>query len=85
MVNGGHYNHPNTYSSDGWIPTKEEIRKRQSIFNETHKTLKTILYLPQRTPTTILLNEAGNVPFEYTIKKETYATNKTNPGKKKPW
>ena len=56
-----------TYSCEGWNPTKEETRKLQSIFNET---IKTILYLPQGTPTTILLNETGNIPVEYIIKKK---------------
>ena len=32
--------------------------------------MKTILYLPQGTPTTILLNETGNLPIEYMIKKK---------------
>ena len=32
--------------------------------------MKTILYLPQGTPTTILLNETGNLPIEYIIKKK---------------
>ena len=42
-------------------------KKLQTIFNEA---LKTILYLPQGTPTTILLNETGNLPIEYIIKKK---------------
>ena len=56
-----------TYSYEGWTHTKDETRKLQSIFNET---LKTILYLPQGTPTTILLYATGNVPVEQTIKKK---------------
>ena len=63
-----------TYSCEGWTPTKEEIRKLQSIFNET---LKTILYLPQGTPTTILLNKTGNIPVEYIIKKNQILQIKT--------
>ena len=68
MVNGGHYNHPNT-DPLLWrgTPTKEEMRKLQSIFNEA---LKTILNLPLGTSTTILLNEIGNVTIESTIEKK---------------
>ena len=56
-----------TYSCEGWSTNKEDSKKLQSIFNEA---LKTILYLPQGTPTTILLNETGNLPIEYIIKKK---------------
>ena len=56
-----------TYSCEGWTTNKEEIKKLQTIFNEA---MKTILYLPQGTPTTILLNETGNLPIEYIIKKK---------------
>ena len=56
-----------TYSCEGWSTNKEENKELQSIFN---KALKTILYLPQGTPTTILLNETGNLPIEYIIKKK---------------
>ena len=56
-----------TYSCEGWSINKEENKKLQSIFNEA---LKIILYLPQGTPTTILLNETGNLPIEYIIKKK---------------
>ena len=68
MVNGGHYNHPNT-DPLLWrgTHTKEEMRKLQSIFNEA---LKTILNLPLGTSTTILLNEIGNVTIESTIEKK---------------
>ena len=56
-----------TYACEGWTLKKEELKKLQSIFNEA---LKTILYLPNGTPTTILLNETGNYPVEYIIKKK---------------
>ena len=64
-----------TYACEGWTLNKEEQRKLQSIFNEA---LKTILYLPNGTPTTILLNETGNYPIEYTIKKKTSLTCQAN-------
>ena len=53
-----------TDSCEGWSINKEENKKLQSIFNEA---LKTILYLPQGTPTTILFDETGNLPIEYII------------------
>ena len=56
-----------TYACEGWTLNKEEQKKLQSIFNEA---LKTILYLPNGTPTTILLNETGNYPIEHIIKKK---------------
>ena len=56
-----------TYAAEGWNYTKEEIEKTQTIFNEA---LKTILFLPQGTPTTILLNETGYPAIEDIIKKK---------------
>ena len=56
-----------TYACEGWKTTKEENNKLQSIFNDA---IKTLLYLPKGTPTTILLNETGNVPIQYIIKKK---------------
>ena len=56
-----------TYSCEGWDINKEEKNKLQTIFNEA---LKTILYLPKGTPTTILINETGNIPMEYIIKRK---------------
>ena len=56
-----------TYACEGWSPNKEEKKKLQTIFNEA---LKTILYLPNGTPTTILLAETGNIPMKYTIMKK---------------
>ena len=56
-----------TYSCEGWDINKEEQNKLQTIFNEA---LKTILYLPKGTATTILLNETGNIPIEYIIKRK---------------
>ena len=56
-----------TYAAEGWNYNKEEIEKTQTIFNEA---LKTILFLPQGTPTTILLNETGYPAVEDIIKKK---------------
>ena len=56
-----------TYAAEGWNYTKDEIEKTQTIFNEA---LKTILFLPQGTPTTILLNETGHPAIEDIIKKK---------------
>ena len=56
-----------TYACEGWKTIKEENNKLQSIFNDV---IKTLLYLPKGTPTTILLNETGNVPIQYMIKKK---------------
>ena len=56
-----------TYSCEGWDINKEEQNKLQTIFNEA---LKTILYLPKGTATTILLSETGNIPIEYIIKRK---------------
>ena len=56
-----------TYAAEGWNYTKKEIEKTQTIFNEA---LKTILFLPQGTPTTILLNETGYPAVEDIIKKK---------------
>ena len=56
-----------TYACEGWKTTKEENNKLQSIFYDA---IKTLLYLPKGTPTTILLNETGNVPIQYIIKKK---------------
>ena len=47
-----------TYSCEGWDINKEK-NKLQTIFNEA---LKTILYLPKGTPTTIK-SETGNIPI----------------------
>ena len=54
-----------TYACEGWTTNKEENKRLQCIFNET---IKTLLFLLKGTPTTILLNETGNIPIEYTIK-----------------
>ena len=56
-----------TYASESWMPTKKEKAKLQTILNDA---IKTILYLPNGTPTTILLNETGFIPVEYTITKK---------------
>ena len=49
------------------MPTKEEKAKLQTILNDA---IKTILYLPNGTPTTILLNETFHIPVEYIITKK---------------
>ena len=68
MANGRRHNNTNNdICLRGRTLNKEEQKKLQSIFNEA---LKTILYLPNGTPTTILLNETGNYPIEYIIKKK---------------
>ena len=56
-----------TYGSEAWEPTKKESEQLETIFN---KALKTILHLPQQTPTNILLAETGNIPIELIIKKK---------------
>ena len=56
-----------TYACEGWTINKKEKNKLQSIFNDS---LKTLLHLPKGTPTTILLNETGNIPIEYLLKKK---------------
>ena len=56
-----------TYACESWMRTKEEKPKLQTIRNDA---IKTILYLPNGTPTTILLNETGHIPVEYTITKK---------------
>ena len=56
-----------TYSCEGWDINKAEKNKLQIIFNEA---LKTILYLPKGTSTTILLSETGNIPIYYIIKRK---------------
>ena len=54
-----------TYACERWTTNKEENKSLQCIFNEA---LKTLLFLPKGTPTTILLNETGKTPIKYTIK-----------------
>ena len=56
-----------TYACEGWSLNKEDKKKLQTIFNEA---LKTILYLPNGTPTVILLVETGNIPIKYTTMKK---------------
>ena len=55
-----------TYACESWMPTKEEKAKLQTILNDA---IKTILYLHNGTPTTILLNETGHIPVECIITK----------------
>ena len=56
-----------TYGAEGWDPTKTELQQLQTIMN---KALKTLLFLPQQTPTSILLQETGYLPIERMIKKK---------------
>ena len=56
-----------TYGAEGWDLTKTEKDKIQIIVN---KAIKTVLFLPQGTPTTILLAETGYLPIEHVIKRK---------------
>ena len=56
-----------TYGAEGWEPSKTELQQLQTIMN---KALKTLLFLPQQTPTGILLQETGYLPIERVIKKK---------------
>jgi len=56
-----------TYACEGWTLNNEEKQKLQRIQNEA---IRTILYLPRGTPTTIMLNETGQTPIEHIIKKK---------------
>ena len=55
-----------TYGSESWEPTKGEMEQIETIFN---KALKTILHLPQQTPTAILLAETGFHSIELYINR----------------
>ena len=55
-----------TYSCEGWDINKEE--KKQTP-DHLQRGTQDLLYLPKVTPTTTLLNETGNIPIEYTIKR----------------
>ena len=56
-----------TYGSESWEPKKNEMTQIGAIFN---KTPKTILQLPDETPTTTLLAETGFIPIELVVKKK---------------
>ena len=56
-----------TYGSESWNLTRREENHLQTIHN---KALKTILALPQGTPTNILLAETGQLPIKYTMNKK---------------
>ena len=56
-----------TYGSESWEPKKKEMTQIEAIFN---KTLKTILQLPDQTPTATLLAETGFIPIELVVKKK---------------
>ena len=55
-----------TYGSESWEPTKGEMEQIETIFN---KALKTIVHLPQQTPTAILLAETGFHSIELYINR----------------
>ena len=61
------------YGSESWEPKKKEMTQTEAIFN---KTLKTILQLPDLTPTATLLAEAGFIPIELVVKKKTMHANR---------
>ena len=52
---------------NGWSLNEKDKKKLQTIFNEA---LKTILYVPNGTPTTIPLSKTGNYPMKYTVMKK---------------
>ena len=56
-----------TYGAESWDATKKEIEEILKILNNC---LKTILCLPQGTPTQILLAETGCLPIQYYIYKK---------------
>ena len=56
-----------TDGAESWDATKKEIEEIQKILNNC---LKTILCLPQGTPTQILLAETGYLPIQYYIYKK---------------
>ena len=56
-----------TYRSESWVPKKKEIAQIETIFN---KALKTILQLPDQTPTAILLAETGFLTIEINVNKK---------------
>ena len=56
-----------TYGSESWEPKKKEIAQIETIFN---KALKTILQLPDQTPTAILLAETGFLTIEMNVNKK---------------
>ena len=56
-----------TYGAEGWDPSKTDTQQIQTIMNNA---LKTILFLPKQTPTSILLAETGYIPVEKIIKKK---------------
>ena len=70
-----------TYGAEGCEPSKTELQQLQTIMN---KTLKTLLFLPQQTPTSILLQKTGYLPIERVIKKEKSDAGPQNTPKKGP-
>ena len=62
-----------TYGSESWEPKKKEMTQIDAIFN---KTLKTILQLPDQTPTATLLAETGFIPIELVVKNKIMHTNR---------
>ena len=56
-----------TYGAEGWMPNKKEKDQLQTIMN---KAIKSVLFLPKGTPTTVLLRETGILPIEHIINKK---------------
>ena len=56
-----------TYGSESWEPKINEMAQIEAIFN---KAIKTILQLPDQTPTAILLAETGFLPIEMIVKRK---------------
>ena len=56
-----------TYGSEAWNATKQEMTQIEAVFN---KCIKTLLCLPETTPTAIILAETGFLPIELIINKK---------------
>ena len=57
-----------TYGAESWDLLKKEAEQVQTIFN---KAIKTIMFLPNATPTSILLAETGFGPIEQNNRRES--------------
>ena len=68
MANGRNHHNPHPNLCLRKLETDQRGKsKLQTIFNDA---IKTILYLPKGTPTTIILSETGNLPVEHIIIKK---------------
>lgn len=70
-----------TYGAEGWEPSKKELERIQGIFNNV---LKTIIKVPQGTPTVTLLAETGFLPIQLVINKKRIMQAHRILNKKKP-